>query len=123
MDEHSITEALARERELWDAYRAADEDELRRLIDPSALDVGPAGPAHLDAVIAAVRRMRIDFIDISKVHVRAFGSVQVITYCARIDGTYDDSPFDDVDIVASTVWQRQSDGWRVIHRHEVPARA
>ena len=44
----------ARERELWEAFRANDRERLEAMIDPEALDVGPAGPRTRDQVLAAL---------------------------------------------------------------------
>ena len=116
-------EALLRERDLWEAYRAADRDRLEGLLDPLALDVGPGWIHTRDGVLAAVARMRIASFEIEDLTVRSAGEVEIVTYIATVEGTYGGAPFPARRVRATTVWYRSASGWRVAHRHESTDRA
>ena len=92
------------------------------MIEQGALDVGPNGPLDRDGVVEAVGRMRIEGFAISEMRIRKFGDVEVVTYRARVDGTYENRPFPYAETFATTVWRRSDGRWRVAHRHESPAR-
>jgi ketosteroid isomerase-like protein len=113
--------ALARERELWDAYRSGDRERIEALVDPLALDVERSGPLARDAVLAAVARMRIDAYEIADLAVRRVGDVEIVTYRATVAGAYDGRPFDAREVWATSVWSAIDGGWRLVHRHESPA--
>jgi ketosteroid isomerase-like protein len=115
--------ALARERRLWEAYRSGSRRRLERLIDEAALDVQAAGPLDREAVIQAVGRMRIDGYTIEAFSVRRVGDVEIATYRSTVDGTYRGTPFPSREVNATTVWARSGRAWRVVHRHESPARS
>jgi ketosteroid isomerase-like protein len=114
--------ALARERELWEAFRARDRARIEALVDPLALDVGPAGALSRDGVVDAVAHMRIDSFAIDVLAVRSRDDVDVVTTRSTVEGTYRGAPFPDASVLATSVWARARDGWRLLHRHESPAR-
>lgn len=110
--------ALARERDLWEAYRSRDRFRLEALILPLALDVGLGGTLDRDTALEVVADLTIDAVEIADLSVRAFGDVEVVTYRASTSGTYRGRPLRAPDVVATTVWVRTDAGWRVAHRHE-----
>jgi hypothetical protein len=114
--------ALARERELWEAYAANDRGRLAALVHPLALDVGPGG-AVLDRerVLDAVARMEIASYSIVDLTVRTLGEVEVVTYRAHVDGAYGGAPFPTRDVAVTSVWAMIDRGWRLVHRHESAA--
>jgi ketosteroid isomerase-like protein len=113
--------ALARERRLWEAYRAGARGAIEDLIDASALDVGPGGALDREAVVAALGHMRIDGYTIEEFGVRSYGAVEIATYRSTVEGTYRGAPFAAREVYATTVWARSGGAWRVVHRHESPA--
>jgi len=120
-DADVIEGAFTREVALWEAYRANDRRRLEALIHPDALDVGPAGSRDRDRVIAALARMEIRSYSIENFELRAFENLEVVSYLAVVDGTYEGEPFAASRVFASTVWMREGDSWRVVHRHESPS--
>ena len=115
--------ALDRERRLWEAYRSGAREAMERLIDPSALDVGAGGALDREGVISVVSDMRIDGYTIDDVRVRRLGDVEIVTYRSTVEGTYRGAPFPARQVWATTVWARTGRAWRVVHRHESPARS
>jgi hypothetical protein len=115
--------AASRERELWEAYRAKDRERIEALVDPLALDAGPAGALDRDGVVAAVGRMRIDAYDITDLRARRTGAVEIVTYRSRAEGAYEGAPLPARDVVCTSVWCLDGGRWRLVHRHESPARA
>jgi hypothetical protein len=114
--------ALARERELWDAYVAVDTDRLERLVDPLALDVGPAGPRTRTDVLAAVATMTIASYEIADLSIAVDGDLEIVTYRATVDGSYRGATFTDREIWAASIWHCGDASARLVHRHETPAR-
>lgn len=117
-DAAAIERALAREIELWEAYRAKDIAALERLIDPLALDVGPQGVATREKVFEAVMRMEIAGYTFDELHLRSLGDLEIVTYRARVDGTYQGRPFAHATVRASSAWAATGRRWRLVHRQE-----
>ena len=114
--------ALARERELWEAYAANDRGRLAALVDPLALDVGPQGAVlERERVLDAVARMEIASYSIVDLTVRTLGEVEVVTYRAHVEGAYGGAPFPTRDVAVTSVWALIDRGWRLVHRHESAA--
>lgn len=114
--------ALDRERRLWEAYQSRSRERLEALIDPGALDVGPAGVLDRDGVLAAVSRMEIANFAISEMRVLKLGDVEIVTYRGTVEGSHDGKPFASSEVYTTSVWRRAAGRWRLAHRHETPAR-
>ena len=112
--------AIAREHDLWDAYRTRDRARLFELLHTDALDVSPAGALDRNAVVAVITRMEIVRYTLEDFVARAFDDVEVVTYRSTVEGTYAGKPFPAPVVRATTVWWRVADAWMVIHRHEMP---
>ena len=113
-----LERAIAREVELWEAFRRRDRAALERLVDPLALDVGPWGALERDAMLAAVARMEIASYEIDDFRLRSAPGVEVVCYRATVDGTYGGAPFVAREVAATSVWSRGGSGWTLVHRHE-----
>ena len=96
--------AVARERDLWEAYRSGDRERIEALVDPLALDVGPHGQRTRDEVVEAVRRMAIVGYTIDGMTVRSHDSLEIVTYRSEVDGTYRGKPFPARSVVTTSVW-------------------
>ncbi len=118
----SLDNPLERERLLWRTYQLSDRTMLEQLIDPLALDVGLGGALGREAVLAAVAGMRIEGFAIKDLTARRVGDVEIVVYQSTVIGTYKGEPFPARRVHATTVWARAHDAWRVVHRHESPAR-
>jgi ketosteroid isomerase-like protein len=114
--------ALARERDLWEAYRSGDRERVEALVDPLALDVGPHGPRTREELVEALGRMEITGYTIEEVTVRSHDTLEIVTYRSTVDGTYRGRPFPARSVVTTSVWLDCGGRWRLLHRHESPAR-
>lgn len=110
--------ALAREVELWEAFRRRDRAAVERLVDPLALDVERRGPLDRDGVLAAIERMTVSAYALSGLRARSASGVEIVTYEARVDGTYAGAPFPARRVAVTSVWEPADGGWRLVHRHE-----
>lgn len=115
--------ALARERDLWEAYVTRNRDRIETLVDPLALDVGPSGARDRDEVLAMLDDLRVDRYSIEDLVVREVGSTSVATYRATVEGSYRGSPFRHATVIATSVWVHDRGAWRLVHRTETPIQA
>lgn len=116
-----VDAALARELELWEAYRTHDRATLERLIDPLALDVGPGGMRTRDDVLAAVERVVLRGYALEELVVRRYDTLELVAYRATVDGSYDGAPFKHPVVFTASTWMTRDGRAALLMRVEAPA--
>ncbi len=116
--------ALERERQLWLAYQSRDRARIEALIAPDAIDVGAGGILTRDEVLAAVEQMRIQSFEIDDVRVRSLGpDAEIVVSRSTVHGTHRGKPFASSVVRSTSVWARDGESWRLVHRSEIPSRS
>ena len=115
-----VEAALAREIELWEAFRARDRVAIERLVDPLALDVGPSGVKTRAQILGALDHLALADYAIDALQSVDSKRVSIASYRACVEGSYRGVPFRHREIYATSTWLHADGAMRLVHRTESP---
>jgi len=121
-EQDAVREVLRAEQDLYRAMETHDLDALRRILAPDVVYVHSTAVAESrEAYLAGVAGGLYDYESVASRDVR----VRVCGDVAFIDGVCDmrvgqrGGPRNMIHLMFVLAWARNSDGWKLVHRHAV----
>jgi glyoxylase I family protein len=117
----SLDDALvAKEREVWEAFKRKDANALKKLLSDDAYEVDDGGRIQTKAdQIASLTDLTITDYQMDDIKViRIDPNAAIIRYRVVIKGSYKGEAFDASPSMASAVWARRGNTWQNVVYHE-----
>lgn len=116
MSDEDLAEVMARERELQTAAVRADKERLTELLAPDFEEIGASGRVwdfqSILEMLLAEDEENAD-IEVHELTGRAIADDVVILRWQSVRG--------DRRVHRTSLWQRRSEGWRLVHHQGTPA--
>jgi hypothetical protein len=109
------------ERLMWRDVKAQRWAEVERHLAPTFVSLSPGGTRERAATMDYLKSLSLTDYTLGDFNTTTNGADLVVTYTARVSGTYKNQPLSSEPIHMMTVWQQVTKSWIAIAHSETPA--
>lgn len=117
----SATGAEHFERLMWQDVKARRWQQVEAHLAPGFVCLYPGGTRDRSATLDYLKALSLSDYTLGDFNTTSHGADMIVTYTARVIGTYQGQPLPSGPIHMMTVWQQVTKNWIAIAHSETPA--